>query len=232
MRGLTRWVVADERRHVAEEEARHVEDVDAEVLDDEALVGGEVGLRRVDVEPGAEADPPPERPPDRRHLGPRPPDRRLPAEVLVHHQRRARPRRPPRPWRARRPSSSAKGFWQIMCTPAAGRQLHQRPVARHRRRDVDEVEPLRRQHLARVGVGPRDPEAAPPPAPAAPGRGRRARRSPRPRRRARRCRWFVAKKPQPMSAPRSIVTSRAPPAGAGRRSPAAAAAPGRPRRRR
>ena len=59
--GLTRCVRARERRHVAEQEAGDVEDMDAEVLDDEALALGEIGLAGEHVIAGAEGNAAPER---------------------------------------------------------------------------------------------------------------------------------------------------------------------------
>ena len=57
MFGFTRLVRQAMRRDLAEVEAGHVEHVDAEVGDDEPLLGREVGLLGVDVVAGAEGDP-------------------------------------------------------------------------------------------------------------------------------------------------------------------------------
>src|SRR3546814_4369315 len=47
---------AGERCRLPHHEARDIEDVDAEILDDEPLALGEIGLRGIDVEPRSEGE--------------------------------------------------------------------------------------------------------------------------------------------------------------------------------
>ena len=81
--------LAGDALRLAQEVARDVDDMDAEIEDDEALLVVEIGLARVDVIAGAEADPRPGRfadhagIEDRLHLL----KRRLEAEVLVHGEK-------------------------------------------------------------------------------------------------------------------------------------------------
>src|SRR3546814_13620614 len=47
---------AGERCRLPHHEARDIEDVDAEILDDEPIALGEIGLRGIDVEPRSEGE--------------------------------------------------------------------------------------------------------------------------------------------------------------------------------
>ena len=91
--------------------------MDAEVLDDEAFVGGEVGLRGIDVEPGAEAA----RPQNGRPIA----ASSSLARRIADCQRKfsctmsVRPDASAAATMARASAIElAKGFWQIMCTSA------------------------------------------------------------------------------------------------------------------
>ncbi len=157
---LDRLRLAIERLDLAEEHPGDVEDVDAEIEDDELLLGGEVGLVGVDVIGGAERDAAEmdladgaagQRLADRQH-------RRLEAEILVHHQGHAGGAAgldhgdavPP----ARR-----EGLLHDRGHLVAGSELDQRAVRRHGGDDIDEVEPLLGEHPGGVAVGPGNAEA-------------------------------------------------------------------------
>jgi hypothetical protein len=142
-----------EARGLAEEEAREVEEVEAHVHDREALDLGEIGLRAVGVEAVAEAEVGEERLADRTLLREalRLPERPLPAEVFVHHERHAR-------LAARRHHGApvCKRLGERLLADGrdlgARREFHQRPVRLHRRGDVHEVERLAGEHVRRIVV--------------------------------------------------------------------------------
>ena len=137
---------ASEARRLAEEEAGEVKQVDAEIGDDEALVGGEIGLLGVDVVAGAEADP-------AEMLGHRParrpaaPSRPASAAASESSRGPSRVRPPPRrpaPWPRNLPGVGREGLLHDRRHVRRRGEFDQRPVRAHRRRDVNEVGPLRR----------------------------------------------------------------------------------------
>ena len=127
--------------------------------------------------------------------------RRLEAEVLVHHQRHAGRSRRPRPSPRNRPGSGRTAFarWSA---PSGGREFDQRPVRGHRGRDVDEVGLRARAAWSRRRCNARRHRSAWRHSRPWPGRGRRPATSSTSGIVAQAFRWFSAKKPQPMTVPR------------------------------
>lgn len=118
-RGVDAGVAGGQALDLSEQRAGDIEDVDSQVLDDEARIGRQVGLRREHVMARTKANPPEERPPHRAvaQRGQHCADRGLPAEILVPI--RVRPAASIAATMARASSSvSAKGFWQMTCRPA------------------------------------------------------------------------------------------------------------------
>ena len=195
---------AGEPADLAEQEARDVEEMDHEVEDDEALLEGEVGLVGVDVVAGAPGDPGEEGLADRallEHL-PNRAERGLETEVLVHHQRHAGlgaglDHRPAVVDRRR------EGLLHDDRDALRGRELDEAAVARHGGDHVDEVGPLGLEHRPGVGVPARGPERAAAAAALDSSRSQTAASSTASMARQA-CRWFCAKKPQPITAPLSL----------------------------
>ena len=145
---------AGDRLGLAHEDAGDVEDMDADIEDGEALDFGEIGLTGIDVVAGPEGEAAPDDLADRARIdqlgGAQ--QRRLEAEILMHHHRQAGAvergdeRACAGPVRRQR-------FLHDDRHPLGGAGLGEGEMRGGGGRDVDEIEGLVGEHLVDIGIG-------------------------------------------------------------------------------